>query len=112
MKVSEKYRQIIIVIAILFAISFWLREFMVKDEEMQIIPSPENMRMLDSLEEVNNALLQMMEQQAEESRLREERFKNDVMQLEKEYEKKVAAFDTLSIDEHIRVLADELSKED
>lgn len=72
----------------------------------------ENRRLVDSLTRLSDELARIVEEQRRKEEESFNRFKKETERLKKEYDERVRDLNHLSDDEHVRLLSEELSKED
>lgn len=108
---DRNYKGLIIVLAFLLAALFiYVNRPAVIDDKKE--KDERDKKVIDSLGNVNDELLKLIEEQRRREGDAREKFKKETEKMKKEYDKKIRDLSDLSSDEHVRFLSRELSEKD
>lgn len=108
---DRNYKGLIIVLAFLLAALFIYvnRPEVIEDKKEK---DERDKKVIDSLGKVNEELLKLIEEQRRREGEAREKFKKETEKMKKEYDKRIRDLSDLSSDEHVHLLARELSEKD
>jgi hypothetical protein len=110
----KSYKGLVIVLTfILIALFIYVNRDQ-KDDNTGLLKEKEfqNRKLLDSLNKVGGELVRVIDEQKRREAESFDKFKRETERLKKEYDEKLRNLSNLTDDEHVRLLSEELSKED